>query len=64
MSFPSRSLRVSLLALAALTAFHAGAVTLTRDNGAPVGDDQNSQTAGPTAGPAARRAAHPEAAAL
>lgn len=47
MSFPSRSMRVSLLALAALTAFHAGAVTLTRDNGAPVGDNQNSQTAGP-----------------
>ena len=47
MAFPSRHLRFSLAALAALTAFHAGAATLTRDNGAPVGDNQNSQTAGP-----------------
>ncbi|WP_426399306.1 catalase [Ralstonia sp. R-29] len=47
MSFSSRSLRLSVMALAAFTALHAGAATLTRDNGAPVGDNQNSQTAGP-----------------
>lgn len=47
MAFPSRSLRLSLIALATLTALQASASTLTRDNGAPVGDNQNSQTAGP-----------------
>jgi len=35
------------LALAALAGIHANASTLTRDNGSPVGDNQNSQTAGP-----------------
>ncbi|PVZ20611.1 catalase [Pseudomonas sp. URIL14HWK12:I9] len=42
---------LSRYALAALTVSmsltHAVADTLTRDNGAPVGDNQNSQTAGP-----------------
>jgi catalase len=39
----------AIAALITLQAAHAGA-TLTRDNAAPVGDNQNSQTAGP-AGP-------------
>ncbi len=47
MAIHARFLRLSLTTLAALTALHAGADTLTRDNGAPVGDNQNSQTAGP-----------------
>ncbi|RXV64434.1 catalase [Burkholderia stabilis] len=47
MLFHSRSLRVSVLTLTALCSFHVSAVTLTLDNGAPVGDNQNSQTAGP-----------------
>lgn len=47
MAIHTRFLRLSLTALAALTALHTGATTLTRDNGAPVGDNQNSQTAGP-----------------
>lgn len=36
------------LVAAALVAANAQAAQLTRDNGAPVGDNQNSQTAGPT----------------
>lgn len=35
------------LGLATVVAGSAGAQTLTRDNGSPVGDNQNSQTAGP-----------------
>lgn len=38
---------VGALALGALLSSPASAATLTRDNGAPVGDNQNSQTAGP-----------------
>jgi catalase len=37
----------AVAALFTLQAAHAG-TTLTRDNGAPVGDNQNSPTAGPT----------------
>lgn len=48
MAFRPRSLGMSVIALATLVAFQASASTLTRDNGAPVGDNQNSQTAGPT----------------
>jgi len=48
MAFHHNNVRISLCALAAMTAFQASASTpLTRDNGAPVGDNQNSQTAGP-----------------
>lgn len=47
MLFHSRYLRLSAFAIGALAALHVNAVTLTRDNGAPVGDNQNSQTAGP-----------------
>jgi catalase len=46
----SRGVQVALL-LAGLTHATSYAETLTRDNGAPVGDNQNSQTAGPD-GPA------------
>ncbi|MGC3836949.1 catalase [Moritella viscosa] len=35
-----------VIALSMSLAFNAAAVTLTRDNGAPVGDNQNSMTAG------------------
>ncbi|MCY1394285.1 Catalase precursor [compost metagenome] len=38
---------LSVLAAGLLSASSALASTLTRDNGAPVGDNQNSQTAGP-----------------
>ncbi|NKJ21187.1 catalase [Dyella sp. SG609] len=46
-----RALGASLLGLALLAAHAHAQNTLTRANGAPVGDNQNSQTAGP-AGPA------------
>ncbi|HEM7886874.1 TPA: catalase [Burkholderia cenocepacia] len=39
--------RTALLVCATVLTFDASASTLTRDNGAPVGDNQNSQTAGP-----------------
>lgn len=42
--------KIMLVLFVGLSAFAAQAETLTRDNGAPVGDNQNSQTAGP-AGP-------------
>lgn len=37
----------TLLVLSLVSATSQAATTLTRDNGAPVGDNQNSQTAGP-----------------
>nr|WP_315595064.1 catalase [uncultured Cupriavidus sp.] len=40
-------IQLAVLGLAASLAMPAAAQTLTRDNGAPVGDNQNSQTAGP-----------------
>ena len=45
----SRAVLCSLVVLSGLAAFATGAhaQTLTKDNGAPVGDNQNSQTAGP-----------------
>ncbi|MCY1207405.1 Catalase [compost metagenome] len=46
MAFRARPRGVSLLVLATLFSLQASAFTLTRDNGAPVGDNQNSQTAG------------------
>jgi catalase len=39
---------IGSLALGALLTTSVAATTLTRDNGAPVGDNQNSQTAGPS----------------
>lgn len=56
LTFDHSRTRASLMALAlaataSLVAIHARAgETLTRDNGAPVGDNQNSQTAGPNGG--------------
>ncbi len=41
---------LSVLALAISAATTVNATTLTRDNGAPVGDNQNSYTAGPNGG--------------
>lgn len=41
------ALRPVAYGLAALFSLSAGAQTMTRDNGAPIGDNQNSQTAGP-----------------
>jgi len=41
---------LSVLALAISAATAVNATTLTRDNGAPVGDNQNSYTAGPNGG--------------
>lgn len=40
--------RMTVLAVAASLSLPVTARTLTRDNGAPVGDNQNSQTAGPS----------------
>ena len=40
-------LQLVVLTLAALAVNHLSAQTLTRDNGAPVGNNQNSKTAGP-----------------
>jgi catalase len=45
-----RFVLLGLVLVSALVAASASAATLTRDNGAPVGDNQNSQTAG-AAGP-------------
>lgn len=42
-----RQFSSALLLIAATTSMAANAAPLTRDNGAPVGDNQNSQTAGP-----------------
>ncbi|NRR31153.1 catalase [Oxalobacteraceae bacterium] len=39
--------RLSVLTLSAVACTSMAATTLTRDNGAPIGDNQNSQTAGP-----------------
>ena len=50
MSFRSTAYALTIVALAAVNTAHADP-TLTRDNGAPVGDNQHSQTAGPD-GPA------------
>jgi catalase len=50
MSFRSTAYALTIVALAAVNTAHADS-TLTRDNGAPVGDNQHSQTAGPD-GPA------------
>lgn len=47
MIFRTGSIRAAAFALGALLAVQASASTMTRDNGAPVGDNQNSQTAGP-----------------
>ena len=41
------SLQLIALTLASLAVNHLSAQTLTRDNGAPVGNNQNSKTAGP-----------------
>ncbi|KUY84086.1 catalase [Burkholderia sp. RF4-BP95] len=46
----NRIFRHTAVSLAVVVSVAAHATTLTRDNGAPVGDNQNSQTAGP-AGP-------------
>ncbi|WP_454766640.1 catalase [Cupriavidus campinensis] len=42
------SLRPAVLGLSTLFALSAGAQSMTRDNGSPIGDNQNSQTAGPS----------------
>lgn len=44
-TFPQR--RALFMLTAGLLSFSVNAATLTRDNGAAVGDNQNSQTAGP-----------------
>ena len=49
-SFRNSVIAALLLSVAAAASAAAPVTTLTRDNGAPVGDNQNSQTAGP-AGP-------------
>uniref|UniRef100_UPI00403F5569 catalase n=1 Tax=Massilia sp. METH4 TaxID=3123041 RepID=UPI00403F5569 len=48
-SKPGRALLCAMAIVSALTSMSTGAYaqTLTKDNGAPVGDNQNSQTAGP-----------------
>lgn len=51
MNLHRTSALVSVLALLGVSGASMAQTTLTRDNGAPVGDNQNSQTAGPT-GPA------------
>ena len=48
MYVPQKSAQFSLLALLSISGTSIAQTTLTRDNGAPVGDNQNSQTAGPT----------------
>jgi len=49
MNHPTRSFAMALMAAAMAATLPAAAQqALTRDNGAPVGDNQNSQTAGPT----------------
>ena len=50
MSLYPKSAQFSLLALLSISGASMAQTTLTRDNGAPVGDNQNSQTAG-AAGP-------------
>lgn len=50
MSLYKKSVQFSLLALLSISGVSIAQTTLTRDNGAPVGDNQNSQTAG-AAGP-------------
>ncbi|GGX91829.1 catalase [Pseudoduganella dura] len=58
-SRPGRALLCAMAIVSALTAMSTGvhAQTLTKDNGAPVGDNQNSQTAGP-GGPALLQDVH------
>ena len=48
MYVPQKSAQFSLLALLSISGASIAQTTLTLDNGAPVGDNQNSQTAGPT----------------
>lgn len=57
-TLPAKKYRLALITLALLGSISTvHAQTLTRDNGAPVGDNQNSQTAGPT-GPAILQDVH------
>src|SRR5450830_189411 len=47
MNLPRTSAHLLLLALPFVASASIASTTLTRDNGAPVGDNQNAQTAGP-----------------
>lgn len=48
MHFPHKSAQFSFLALLSVSGVSIAQTMLTSDNGAPIGDNQNSQTAGPT----------------